>query len=102
MIAHFFLCCFVGTSVKRGPQYLRIEEFRKRNKEAQTDLEFPDEIELHPSELARDKLHRYRGLKNFRTSPWERDEDALYQPPFWEALARIENYKGTKSKALHD
>ncbi len=42
-----------------------IEEFRKsRKKEAAEDLEYPDEIELQPNVLARERLAKYRGLKS--------------------------------------
>ena len=36
---------------------------RKEN-EAEEDREFPDEIELHPQVLARERLAKYRGLKS--------------------------------------
>ncbi|KAK5278563.1 ribosome biogenesis protein tsr1, partial [Cryomyces antarcticus] len=42
----------------------QLAEYRARRKdEAEEDLEFPDEIELHPNVLARERLARYRGLK---------------------------------------
>ena len=62
-------------------------------------MEFPDEVELHPNVLARERLHRYRGLKSFRTSNWEITEDVPYQPDNWNALTRVKNYKHTKLKA---
>ena len=42
-----------------------IEAYRQqRQKAAAEDLEFPDEIELNPKVLARERLARYRGLKD--------------------------------------
>ncbi|KAJ6260310.1 Ribosome biogenesis protein tsr1 [Drechslerella dactyloides] len=79
-----------------------IAEFRQRKKEAEEDLEFPDEFELRPDEKARERLHRYRGLKDFRTSPWETSEDVPFQPKKWDALTHIDNYKATKLKAQRE
>ncbi|KAK6359475.1 hypothetical protein TWF696_000631 [Orbilia brochopaga] len=79
-----------------------IAEFRQRKKEAEDDLEFPDEFELRPEEKARERLHRYRGLKDFRTSPWETSEDVPFQPKQWDALTRIDNYKATKLRAQRE
>ncbi|KAF3922151.1 hypothetical protein ABW21_db0201736 [Orbilia brochopaga] len=79
-----------------------IAEFRQRKKEAEEDLEFPDEFELRPDETARERLHRYRGLKDFRTSPWETSEDVPFQPKKWDTLTRIDNYKATKLKAQRE
>ncbi|KAF3905840.1 hypothetical protein AA313_de0207090 [Arthrobotrys entomopaga] len=79
-----------------------IAEFRQRKKEAEEDLEFPDEFELRPDEKASERLHRYRGLKDFRTSPWETSEDVPFQPKRWDALARIDNYKATKLRVQRE
>ncbi|EWC47665.1 hypothetical protein DRE_03285 [Drechslerella stenobrocha 248] len=79
-----------------------IAEFRQRKKEAEEDLDFPDEFELRPEETARERLHRYRGLKDSRTSPWETSEDVPFQPKKWDTLARIDNYKATKLKAQRE
>jgi len=46
-----------------------IEAYREtRWHDVEEDLEFPDEIELHPNVLARERLARYRGLKSLRTA----------------------------------
>ncbi|KAL8685596.1 MAG: hypothetical protein Q9218_007661, partial [Villophora microphyllina] len=46
-----------------------LEAYRASRKvTAAEDREFPDEIELHPSVLARERLARYRGLRSFKTS----------------------------------
>ena len=34
------------------------------------DLEFEDEIDYQPTESLRDKLKKYNGLKNFRTTEY--------------------------------
>ncbi|KAI4215695.1 MAG: hypothetical protein LQ351_001682 [Letrouitia transgressa] len=72
----------------------QLAEYRARRKdEALEDREFPDEIELHPNVLARERLARYRGLKNLRTSRWETHEDKGHEPEDWERLLPISDYK---------
>lgn len=81
----------------------QLEEYRaSRRKEASDDLEFPDEIELHPNVLARERLARYRGLKNFKTSSWETSEDRPHEPEDWRRLLQFADYKGSKSKAIRE
>ena len=81
----------------------QIAEFASRRKnEAAEDLEFPDEIELHPNVVARERLAKYRGLKNFRTSIWDTDEDKAYEPEEWIRLLRISNYKAAKNKSTRE
>ncbi|RAK96259.1 small subunit rRNA maturation protein TSR1 [Aspergillus ibericus CBS 121593] len=80
-----------------------LEEFRaSRRKEANEDLEFPDEIELHPNVLARERLARFRGLKSFKTSPWETSEDRAHEPEDWRRLLQFADYKGSRNKFLRE
>ncbi|MCJ1253926.1 hypothetical protein MMC24_001740 [Lignoscripta atroalba] len=74
----------------------------RRKDEAEDDREFPDEIELHPNVLARERLSRYRGLKSLRTSKWETDEDRAHEPEEWNRLLQVANYKGGKSQAIRE
>ncbi|OAP55347.1 hypothetical protein AYL99_10320 [Fonsecaea erecta] len=73
----------------------QLAEFRasRRKKEAEEDLEFPDEIELHPDVLARERLAKYRGLKNLRTSEWNHAEDAPYEPAEYKRLLQVPEYR---------
>ncbi|MCJ1274706.1 hypothetical protein MMC21_002504 [Puttea exsequens] len=72
----------------------QLAEYRaSRNDEAKDDLEFPDEIELHPNVLARERLSRYRGLKSLKTSHWETSEDGPHQPEDWPRYFDVPNYK---------
>lgn len=80
-----------------------IEAYRKARKdEADDDLEFPDEIELHPGVLARERLTRYRGLKSLRTSVWDTEEDRIHEPAEWRRLLEINNYKGARNRVLNE
>ena len=81
----------------------QIAEYRaSRKNEAEEDLEFPDEIELHPNVLARERLARYRGLKSLKTSHWETSEDRAYEPEDWNRLLKVHNYKMAKKQADND
>ncbi|KAF2723978.1 DUF663-domain-containing protein [Polychaeton citri CBS 116435] len=75
---------------------------KKRRDDAEDDLEFPDEIELHPHMNARERLAKYRGLKSLRTSQWETEEDAPYRPEEWQRLLEIRDYKAAKNRVLKD
>jgi len=84
-------------------EYEKIQAFRKnRDAELAEDMEFPDEIELPPNVLARERLARYRGLKSLRTSKWETEEDRPWQPEDWDRLARIQDYRGSKNRAINE
>ncbi|KIX96247.1 uncharacterized protein Z520_08025 [Fonsecaea multimorphosa CBS 102226] len=73
----------------------QLAEFRasRRKKEAEEDLEFPDEIELHPDMVARERLAKYRGLKNLRTSEWNHAEDAAHEPAEYKRLLQVPEYR---------
>lgn len=81
----------------------QLEEYRaSRRKEEEDDLEFPDEIELHPNVLARERLQKYRGLKSLKTSNWETSEDRPYEPEEWRRLLQFNDYKGIKNKLVRE
>ena len=81
----------------------QIEAYRaSRKDEAKEDLEFPDEIELQPNVLARERLARYRGLKSLKTSHWDTNEDRPYEPEDWNRLLQIPDYKRAKKQAEND
>ena len=81
----------------------QLASFRSRKKdEAQEDREFPDEIELHPNVLARERLARYRGLKSVRTSVWAPDEDKAHEPAEWRRLLQVADYKSTKNQVTRE
>lgn len=81
----------------------QIAEYRANRKdEAKEDLEFPDEIELPPNVIARERLARYRGLKSLKTSRWETSEDRGHEPADWNRLLQIPDYKRAKKQAEND
>ncbi|KAL2872777.1 small subunit rRNA maturation protein TSR1 [Aspergillus lucknowensis] len=81
----------------------QLEEYRaSRRNEAKEDLEFPDEIELHPNVLARERLSRYRGMKSLKTSPWNTAGDRPHEPEDWRRLLQFGDYKGSKNRILRE
>lgn len=81
----------------------QLEAYRKqRREEAEDDLEFPDEIELHPHVNAKERLAKYRGLKIMRTSTWETEEDKPFEPEEWSRLLEIADYKSAKGRILKE
>ncbi|KAF2017261.1 DUF663-domain-containing protein [Aaosphaeria arxii CBS 175.79] len=80
-----------------------IEAYRQTRKaEADEDLEFPDEIELHPNVDARERLIKYRGLKSLKTSIWETEEDKPYEPEEWARLLEIGDYKRAATRIVRE
>lgn len=79
-----------------------IKAFRESRKEAEDDLEFPDEIELHPNVLARERLAKYRGLKSLRTSEWNIEADAPFEPSDYQRLLKIADYRRSKNAAMRE
>lgn len=81
----------------------QLEEYRaNKKKDAEDDLEFPDEIELHPEASARERLAKYRGLKSLRTSEWNHAEDAPYEPLEYKRLLQVADYKKSYHAALKE
>lgn len=87
---------------EREVAQLAEHRFQRRKNEVDDDLEFPDEIELHPNVLARERLARYRGLKSLNTSRWDTDEDRPYEPEDWNRLLQIRDYKKSKKQATRE
>lgn len=74
----------------------RLESWRaSRTLDNQTDLEFPDEIDTPKDIAARTRFQRYRGLRSFRTSPWDPFENL---PVDYGRIYRFENYEKSRRK----
>ncbi|GAO46472.1 DUF663-domain-containing protein [Saitoella complicata NRRL Y-17804] len=78
----------------------QLEAYRQAQRERSDDLEFPDEVEAPPDMPASERFKKYRGMKSFRTSPWDADESDPNAPAEWKRLARFENYKATKNRVI--
>lgn len=77
----------------------QLKEYRAR---ARADLEFPDEVELPPNVSAKERMSRYRGLKNLRSCTWDVEEKDPRAPEEWARLLRVQNFRATKNRVLKD
>lgn len=77
----------------------QLRQFRDLEKE---DREFPDEMELAPTESAKQKFSEYRGIKSLGTCDWEWDEHDSQRPSIYSRLLRINNFRATRNKLHKD
>eukprot|EP00850_Spirogloea_muscicola_P003380 SM000013S26549 [mRNA] locus=s13:989970:995494:+ [translate_table: standard] len=71
----------------------REEDWQRLKAAHRSDQEFPDEMDTPMDVPARQRFAKYRGLKSFRTSPWDAKE-AL--PPEYARIFSFDNYKRTQ------
>ncbi|KAK7043236.1 ribosome biogenesis protein tsr1 [Paramarasmius palmivorus] len=71
----------------------QLESWRNREREEEDDLNFPDEIDTPQDVPARVRFQRYRGMRSFRTSPWDPYENL---PRDYARIFQFEDYKRTE------
>ncbi|XP_013411658.1 pre-rRNA-processing protein TSR1 homolog [Lingula anatina] len=75
------------------------EKMLEKYKAARADEMFPDEVDTPMDTPARVRFQRYRGLKSFRTSPWDPKENL---PADYARIFQFENFKRTKKRVLEE
>ncbi|WVQ83997.1 hypothetical protein IAT38_006142 [Cryptococcus sp. DSM 104549] len=68
---------------------------KEREKSQREDQMFPDEVDTPRHVPARTRFQRYRGLKSFRTSPWDPYENL---PVDYAKIFQFENFPATRKR----
>ena len=79
--------------ISRTKLFSRLETWRNRKREEEDDLVFPDELDTPKDIPARIRFQRYRGMRSFRTSPWDPFENL---PRDYARIFQFEDFKRTE------
>ncbi|KAF8236061.1 ribosome biogenesis protein tsr1 [Tricholoma matsutake] len=71
----------------------QLATWRNRKREEEDDLAFPDELDTPKDVPARVRFQRYRGMRSFRTSPWDPFENL---PRDYARIFQFEDFKRTE------
>ncbi|CAH3023579.1 unnamed protein product [Porites evermanni] len=74
------------------------DQLEKIRAERENEM-FPDEIDTPMDQSARVRFQRYRGLKSFRTTPWDPNENL---PSEYARIFQFQNFKRTKKRVLEE
>lgn len=95
--SRFSLLPFFPSNLTR---FFRLENYRlSRQNLDRTDLAFPDEVDTPKHIPASTRFARYRGLKSFRTSPWDPYENL---PVDYAKIFGFEDYDKTGRRVLRE
>ncbi|CCE61752.1 hypothetical protein TPHA_0B00800 [Tetrapisispora phaffii CBS 4417] len=77
-------------------------QWREFKAQESDDRDFPDEIELNPTESGIERMKRYRGLKNLHSCVWNYNEKDPYAPAEWKRILKIGDYKNIRNRLLKE
>ena len=93
----------IGTNVDQDnydEKHVNFEEEKdtySKYKAARMDEMFPDEVDTPIDVAARIRFQKYRGLKSFRSSPWDPKENLPFD---YARIFQFENFNRTKKNVL--
>ncbi|GAB4814739.1 hypothetical protein N2152v2_001785 [Parachlorella kessleri] len=73
-----------------------LRQIKERRRREEEDQQFPDELDTPTDVAARQRFAKFRGLKSFRTSPWDPKETL---PQDYARVFAFENFKRTQRRA---
>ncbi len=76
---------------------IRFKEYLEKQRQAREELQFPDEVDTPQFMPASQRFAQYRGLKSFRSSPWDPYENL---PIDYARIFQFQNFKRSKKRAL--
>ncbi len=85
-----------GTEVDDEAEEAELAAARARREAEADEAAFPDEVDAPAGVLARERFARFRGLKSFRTSPWDPREDL---PADYARVFAFENFRRAHRRA---
>eukprot|EP00884_Botryococcus_braunii_P001387 jgi/Botrbrau1/11249/Bobra.0038s0021.1 len=86
----------MGVESEDGGAALAADQ-KRRWREQQDDVLFPDEVDTPTDKPARERFAKYRGLKSWRTSPWDPKEGL---PRDYARIFAFENPRRTQKRAI--
>ncbi|XP_028937750.1 pre-rRNA-processing protein TSR1 homolog [Ornithorhynchus anatinus] len=75
------------------------EQMLEKYKEERLDEMFPDEVDTPRDVAARIRFQKYRGLKSFRTSPWDPKENL---PPDYARIFQFQDFFRTRKRIFKE
>ena len=86
-----------AAEIENDPRKRANPDLEFNDDELEMDFDYPDEVDVPEGSLAQDIFRDYRGLKSFRTTPWDPYENL---PRDYHQIFRFPNFDGTKKKVL--
>jgi pre-rRNA-processing protein TSR1 len=71
----------------------------QRKKQQSDENDFPDEVQVHEDEKARERFARYRSLNSFRKSHWDPKENL---PDSFASIYHFSSFKQTQRSVMND